>query len=125
MDYYNAVVRNMGDVRYEVSKENISAPEVIIMREIHGFDGVVRIEYSKTIEEGDEEGQYDEGAEIERLNMLYADGLAGIKKPTDVETLFGRGRDLPTYLPEFRRKKEAAAKPLSPKEKKQLDDAVI
>lgn len=82
MHYYNCKLRLHGNVVNEVMKENISAPEIVIMRKLHGDDAVVEIKYAYT-------GKIDAGAERRRLSERYNGGLKAIDKTMNVLRLFG------------------------------------
>jgi len=43
MKRYDATVRLCGDTAHEVNKEGLTAPEIMVLRRIHGLDAVVRI----------------------------------------------------------------------------------
>ena len=43
MNFYDATVRLAGDTAHEVDKTMLTAPEIMMLRRIHGMDAVVRI----------------------------------------------------------------------------------
>lgn len=100
MEYYNAKLRLHGSVSNEVLKEDLSAPEIIILRKVHGEDAVVDINLSK-------EEDIDEAEERRRLADRYDSGLRKIEEPTSVAKLFGEGfTPLLSVLPEFKNAKK-------------------
>jgi hypothetical protein len=104
MDYYNCKLRLHGLVTNEVLKENVSAPEIIVLRKIHGEDAVVDLKFSK-------EAKVDDTEERLRLSERYDSGLKKIDEPTSINKLFGEGfTPLLADLPEFRKAKQAEVK---------------
>lgn len=91
MEFYKCKVRLKGDVRNEVRKAEVSAPEVLILRKIHGDDAVVAIESlgNRKVKDADER---------DRLQHAYAGGLGNAK--TSMVQLFGEYAPLPKTLPE-------------------------
>ena len=47
MQFYDCKVRLGGNVMHEVRKENITAPEIMVLRALHGDDAVVEIVVKK------------------------------------------------------------------------------
>ena len=43
MNFYDATIRLQGKTSHEVDKKGLTAPEIMILRRIHGLDAVVRI----------------------------------------------------------------------------------
>lgn len=86
MQLYDAVCRPGGQLTHEVPKHGLSAPEVILLRSIHGDDGVVRLKHSKMKRE-------DGIDEIDRLKHIYGDKI--------VTRVFGGtfGSTLPKEVP--------------------------
>lgn len=82
MDYYNLKLRLHGDVRHEVLKKDMSAPEVVVLRAVHGDDAIVNLEYSKTAD-------VDDAAERERLHMRYGGALNKLEPKTNIQHMFG------------------------------------
>ncbi len=82
MDYYNIKLRLHGNVNHEVLKQNLSAPEVIVLRAIHGEDGVLDVKYSKTKE-------VDASEERERLALRYNSALSKLEPRTNITHMFG------------------------------------
>lgn len=64
MKYYSAYIRPAGDLHTEVHKDNLSAPEVMLLRHLHGVDAVLKVQYI-----GDKNTKHK--AERERLAMAY------------------------------------------------------
>jgi hypothetical protein len=82
MDYYNFKLRLHGNVNHEVLKQNMSAPEVIVLRAIHGDEGVIDVKYSKSEE-------VDPASERERLHLRYGGALAKLEPRTNIQHMFG------------------------------------
>lgn len=82
MDYYNLKLRLHGDVRHEVLKKDMSAPEVIVLKAVHGDDAIVNLEYSKT-------KAVDDTAERERLHLRYGGALNKLEPKTNIQHMFG------------------------------------
>lgn len=133
MHTYNAIVRNNGELHNEVYKPNLTAPEILVLRKIHGNDAVVKIETSGywedhfgtrkvketnpdtgLLEEVEKDFEYDDEVEKERLAQYYGDALLkdedqGIARNA-IDRMFGEFAPLPVELPEFKKaRKEAAA----------------
>ncbi len=79
MNTYDATVRLGGDTAHEVNKTSLTAPEIMVLRRLHGLDAVVRIVQvaSPAISHREER---------DRLRKLYGDrdSTAGL-----VNELFG------------------------------------
>ena len=101
MNYYNCTVRPGGSLFCEVPKYNLSAPEVIALRKLHGPDSVIGIEHveDKPLEQG---GQAELRAE---LTYRYGAKVVG--------DFFGdMYQDLPSRLPDHAQfAKRAKGKP--------------
>lgn len=67
MQLYSALCRPAGQLTHEVPKSSLTAPEVILLRSIHGDDGVVHLEPTKV------EGSFDVNAERARLKSVYGE----------------------------------------------------
>lgn len=85
MQLYDAICRPGGQLTHEVPKHGLSAPEIILLRAIHGNDGVIHLKPSKLVR--------DNGIdEIDRLNHIYGEKAVarafgstfGSKLPTEV-----------------------------------------
>jgi len=112
MDFYDCKLRLHGLVTNEVLKHNMPAPEILLLRKIHGEDAVVDLKYSETKEISDSD-------ERERLARIYDSGLKKIEEPTSVSKMFGESfMPLLATLPEFRKEKEKAAAKEAPEKKK-------
>lgn len=72
MQTYKAKLRLSGSLFNEVPLEGKTAPEITILRRLHGSDAVVEIRPDKHIERSEE-------AERARLTEIYAKALAGAK----------------------------------------------
>jgi hypothetical protein len=93
MKLYKATVRLSGSNDNEVPKIGLTAPEILILRSIHGDDAVVRIVETS-------QDKRSNAAERERLTQLY--GLPAVNK------IFpGAYTPLPTELPKAEREPEA------------------
>lgn len=44
MDFHNCVLRHAGNLGMTIHKENISAPEIVVLQMVHGPDAVTQIE---------------------------------------------------------------------------------
>lgn len=91
MHIYDATVRLGGDTAHEVDKSGLTAPEIMVLRRLHGLDAVVRI---KPVQPRG--GPFNHRAERDRLRGLYGDrdATAGL-----VNELFGPDHTpLPTTL---------------------------
>lgn len=130
MHTYNAIVRLGGELHNEVQKNNLTAPELLVLRKIHGQDAVVKIEpsgywgehFGKITRKDDlgetyeEEREYDDDAEKNRLADTYGDAILKEEDAGDpraaIDRMFGEFAPLPIELPEHKkaRKAEAAAK---------------
>jgi hypothetical protein len=101
---YDCIVRPGGQITHEVPKKGISAKEIMLLRVLHGNDGVMRIECVG------EYLDYNESAELKRLAMRFSDKV--------VARVFGVDPDLlrigetdeneRTYVEEFKIKRNAA-----------------
>lgn len=133
MQTYNAIIRNNAKLENEVEKKNLTAPEVLVLRKIHGSDGVVRIESSGDWEEhfglrkvkefDDSTGQhvevekefdYDDDVEKNRLAYTYGDAIMKEEDEGNgraaIDRMFGEFAPLPNELPEIKKARKAAAK---------------
>ena len=70
MNFYNATVRLAGDTSHEVNKAGLSAPEIMVLRRIHGLDAVVRI---SPVSPTPDQLNYSNVAERLRLRKLYCE----------------------------------------------------
>lgn len=144
MHTYNAIIRLGGELHNEVEKKNLTAPELLVLRKIHGQDAVVKIESSGYWEDHfakvelkddlgesfEEERDYDDDAEKNRLADKYGDAILKDEDEGNpraaIDRMFGEFAPLPVELPEHKkaRKAEAAAKAVaktSPAKKGNLD----
>jgi len=67
MNLYDALVRPAGQLTHEVPKFSLTAAEVILLRSIHGDDGVVQLRRSKS------QGSIHDVTERERLKAVYGE----------------------------------------------------
>lgn len=114
MQIYRCKVRLAGDLRNEVRKREATAPEIMILRRIHGHDAVVDISHVRS-------DKRQHSAERARLAATY--------RPKIVESLFGPAHQpLPDALPEIGSGRiddeDAEDKPRRGRKAKQDDSAV-
>ena len=97
MRFYNAKVRLAGSLLHEVYKERLTAPEVMLLRTIHGQDAVVDLKFVDEQNYGPTENE----AERDRLRLIYDDVSPGQEvRASKVEALFGPPhRELPQTAP--------------------------
>lgn len=67
MKFYDCTVRPAGSLLHEVPKQGLSAAEVVLLRSIHGDDGVVHLKPSKV------KGDLSDAAERQRLSAVYGE----------------------------------------------------
>lgn len=127
MHIYNATIRLNGKLDNEVLKSNLTAPEVLLLRKIHGDDAVVKVEdngfwddhfATSTIrhDDGEEEtieNEYDDDVEKSRLARIYGEAIVqdsdhGIPRNA-IDRMFGEFAPLPSELPDFKKARKAAA----------------
>jgi len=90
MDFYNCKVRLGGNVLNEVRLSDVPAPEILILKYIHGGDAVVELEKSKG-------GQIEHEKERARLEDKY--GLVLAKRELTLNAIFGPPhQDLPIHV---------------------------
>ncbi len=70
MNIYDATIRLKGDTAHEVNKAGLTAPEIMILRRIHGLDAVVRI---IPVPPTPDQLAMSHRAERDRLRKLYCD----------------------------------------------------
>jgi hypothetical protein len=93
MDIYSGKIRLAGDMRNEVRRAGMTAPEVILLQRIHGPDAVLELEKM-----GSEKRNHQE--ERQRLYLDYPAAINTDAKRHYVEELFGPNHnDLPTSVP--------------------------
>jgi len=96
MQYYSAKIRLAGSVSNEVRRDEISAPELMLLKRIHGPDAVLDVEYGK-------KGNVDHSEERKRLFEKYPTAINAEAKRHYVEELFGPAHtDLPAEDPQFK-----------------------
>jgi hypothetical protein len=64
VDVFDCVVRLGGNLYHEVNRKDVTAPELKILRAIHGTDGVPQVKRTRTVE-------IDELEECYRLTRIY------------------------------------------------------
>lgn len=72
MQTYKAKIRLSGSLFNEVGRDGLTAPEITILRRLHGSDAVVEIKADAHVDRSEE-------AERARLSEIYASGLAAHK----------------------------------------------
>jgi len=82
MQTYDARIRLAGSLLNEVPKSGLTAPEITVLRRLHGSDAVVEIKPGKHVER-------DDYAERARLHDLYGPALAGIKNVGTLDAILG------------------------------------
>ena len=109
-DLYSCKLRLGGSVLNEVPKIGVTAPEVEVLRAIHGSDAVLDLKFTGTVDR-------DFLAERERINDAYAGHAANVdgqreKKLALIRNLFGNDRlPLPVALDEVVKEDDAKAAP--------------
>lgn len=102
MQLYEAKIRLGGSVQNEVRKSELTAPEIVVLRQIHGNDAVLEIK-SMGREALDPTEDHPTALrtskrERERLEMLYAGALKTIESIKHLNGIFGVGLALPDTL---------------------------
>ena len=139
MQTYNAIVRLGGELHNEVQKKNLTSPEILILRKIHGQDAVVKIEpsgewedhFSKVEVRGDagdtyeEDRDYDDDVEKNRLADTYGTAImkeedAGSPRAA-IDRMFGEFAPLPVELPELKKARKLEAETKTKAKKGNLD----
>lgn len=92
---YAAKIRIGGSVMNEIRKDNMSAAEVIILRQLHGNDAVLEIKETKDNAEDKDER--------EDLRIKYVGANTSVERTRiDFNRMFGPDHvPLPKRLPEF------------------------
>lgn len=91
MQTYNAMLRLAGDLNNTVPKFGLTAPEIIVLKAIHGEDAVVDIQKSAM----DKRPHEDERARLEItyghkvVTSLFGPPFAGGKLPVKLEAFKG------------------------------------
>ena len=92
MKYYDCKVRLAGTLNNEVLKNNISAPEIQILRHMHGEDAVVEIKEVRS-------EKVNTKTLREHLKMTYTKEVEhGQKLVNIVDFLFPEGQPLPGFV---------------------------
>jgi hypothetical protein len=93
MDIYKGKVRLTGSMLNEVRREDMTAPEVILLQRIHGNDAVLELEKTGTTKINHQD-------ERQRLYLQYKTAVNVDAKRHYIEELFGPNHnDLPTSVP--------------------------
>jgi hypothetical protein len=103
MRAYSCTVYLNGEIKNQVPKV-MTAPEIYIMRWLHGADAVVNIEPFGEYAEYRKEERWTNRQERERLQTEYDEYLSrerGGRQPITVDDMFGRMQRLPVALEEF------------------------
>lgn len=89
MELANCTVRLGGDVRNTVEKNSVTPAEVLILKKLHGDDGVVNIRIH---------GKQNRPAkmEIDRLNRIYVEQFSKPEKNVVTDLFPGAAPSLPT-----------------------------
>lgn len=66
MDLHTATVRLAGGLRMQLPKENLTAAEIVVLKHLHGQDGVVDVSRTR-------ETKRQHRVEVERLRSTYGD----------------------------------------------------
>lgn len=84
MQVFNATIRIGGMLEQEVQKRGLTVPEIVVLRRLHGDDGVISLEHAGYAD-------VDPIDERERLHEIYGNGLAHLHEDqkTSIEKLFG------------------------------------
>ncbi len=102
---YSAKIRISGSVMNEVRRPNMSAAEIMILRQLHGNDAVVDISESEKADK-----KADHGKERERLKRRYL-GQSERRTKLNFATMFGPEHlPLPERLPDFANKAAEVSK---------------
>lgn len=96
MQVFNGRVRLGGSLQHEVYKRGLTTPEILVLRKLHGHDGVVGLEHAGNADVDDDD-------ERERLQYLYGDGLAALSEDqkTSIEKMFSTYGALPQQLKDY------------------------
>lgn len=101
MRVYSGTIRLNGDLRWQVYKERMTAPEVMLLRSLHGPDSVVDLKYIADLKPED---VANERARLEQEYWINPD-----KEVSPVRKLFGQEHmPLPLHAPNAPDKKVAA-----------------
>jgi hypothetical protein len=105
-ELYSAVIRHAGNRTFEIVKANLTAPEIIILRAVHGADSVVNIKRTgkrdfKSHKDGGDWALLTNAGELDRLRGAYKDFIIDDDKSI-VDTLWpGFNPQLPVFLEEL------------------------
>jgi hypothetical protein len=84
---YTALIRHGGKLSYQVSKKNLTAPEIVVLRAIHGSDCIVNLKKTGVrnakmfSDDPDNARLMSNGGELDRLRTLYNDFKTDDEKP--------------------------------------------
>lgn len=97
MQLYNCQVRLANSPFNMVRKRGVTAPEVVVLRHVHGEEAVVDVELAGEVKRTDRE-------ERERLHNIYTPALKK-RDPAkgfanSLGAIFGVGTPLPVHLPD-------------------------
>lgn len=98
---YSAYLRHAGKRSYEIKKSNLTAPEIIVLRAIHGADSVVGIQKTGKRVAKDFASQQElltNQGELDRLRQIYRDFTVDDDKPLLDAMWPGYNPQLPTEL---------------------------
>lgn len=101
---YSGLVRHGGKLSYQISKKNMTAPEIVVLRAIHGSDCVANLKQTGTRnakmfkDDPDNARLMTNAGEFERLRALYNDFKTDDEKPI-IDVLWpGFNPQLPTTI---------------------------
>lgn len=97
MHVFNAKIRLGGELNNEVAKRGLTVPEILVLKRLHGAEGVVSLEHSGVL------ANYDDEEERERLTDMYEVGLGALheSQKTSVKGMFSEYGPLPAKLSDF------------------------
>jgi hypothetical protein len=81
---YSAYIRHAGKRSFEIRKLNLTAPEIVVLRAIHGNDAVVNIEKTGKRDVKNVNGQTElltHTGELDRLRQAFKDFLTEDERP--------------------------------------------
>jgi len=103
MRAFSCVIYLNGEIKNQVRKV-LTAPEIYIMRWLHGNDAVNEIALWGDYAKYKGVDRWPESEERERLKTEYDEYLMrdrGARKPTSIDAMFGTFNRLPDTLPDF------------------------
>lgn len=121
MQLFDCKVRLAGNALNEVIKQDVSAPEVEVLRALHGFESVLDLDYKGEMKPiKGEDGEVIQSVQDqvrEQLELRYGGSRIGDENPQPVlHAVFGRSRTFPAELEGFEVPAEPKAKRTSKKD---------